>query len=223
MSDKIRSIRSICVLFELEDPVRALINKESNLDLKLQIANSDWVTAAVFAAAILMVMMLGDALVYAWPKGIPTSIWALLDAPVHWVLALLIVSPLLLHPALARHLWIWLAVATVAAVFIDLDHFVAARSFALEDALTLGNRPLAHSLLFAVAMAILTWVVSREPLGALLVLAVLLSHIVRDASHGGIPLWWPLRSSIEIPVPLYYALEIGLGWLVLWVARTNDW
>lgn len=170
-----------------------------------------------------MVMVLGDALVYAWPKGIPTSLWALLDAPVHWVLALLIVSPLLLHPALARHLWIWLGVATVCAVFIDLDHFIVARSFSLEDALTLGSRPLAHSLVFAVTVAALTWVVGREPLGALLVLVVVLSHIVRDASHGGVPLWWPWPSSIEIPVPLYYALEIGLGWIVLWAAHTYDW
>ena len=184
----------------------------------MQIVNSDWLNAAIFAAAILAVMVLGDALVYAWPKGIPTSIWALLDAPVHWVLALLIISPLLSHPALGRHLWLWVAVATVAAVLVDLDHFIAARSFSLADALALGSRPLAHSLLFAVAMAVLTWVVSREPLGALLVLVVLLSHIVRDGSHGGIPLWWPTRGSVDIPVPLYYALEIGLGWLVLWAA-----
>lgn len=184
----------------------------------MQIVNSDWLNAAIFAAAILAVMVLGDALVYASPKGIPTSIWALLDAPVHWVLALLIVSPLLSHPALGRHLWLWVAVATVAAVFVDLDHFIAARSFALEDALTLGNRPWAHSLFFAVAMAVITWVVSREPLGALLVLVVLLSHIVRDGSHGGIPLWWPAGGSVDIPVPLYYALEIGLGWIALWVA-----
>lgn len=186
--------------------------------MKVQMLNSDLLNAAIFAAAILAVMVLGDALVYAWPRGIPTSIWALLDAPVHWVLALLIVSPLLSHPALGRHLWLWVAVATVAAVLVDLDHFIAARSFALEDALTLGNRPWAHSLLFAMAMAVVAWMVSREPMGALLVLVVLLSHIVRDASHGSIPLWWPIHSRVEMPVPLYYALEIGLGWIVLGVA-----
>ncbi|MBI1297603.1 hypothetical protein GC175_21910 [bacterium] len=186
--------------------------------MKVQIVNSDVVNAAIFAASLLMVMVLGDALVYAWPKGVPTQLWALLDPPVHWVLALLIVSPLLSHPVLGRHLWLWVAVATVAAVLVDLDHFIAARSFSLADALALGSRPFAHSLLFVVAMAVVTWLVSREPVGALLVLVVLLSHIVRDGSHGGIPLWWPARGNVDIAVPLYYVLEIGLGWVVLWAA-----
>lgn len=188
------------------------------MSVKLQIVNSDVVSAAVFAVAIFGVMVLGDALVYSWPKGIPTQLWALLDSPVHWLLAILIVSPLLSHPALGRHLWIWVIVATAAAVFIDLDHFVAARSFALEDALALGSRPFGHSLVFVVAMTALTWLISRDPLGTLLVLVVLLSHIVRDASHGSIPLWWPVRSGVEIPLPLYYAIEIGLGWIVFWAA-----
>jgi hypothetical protein len=42
-------------------------------------------------------------------------------------------------------------------------------------------------------------------------LGVLLSHLVRDASHGGIPLWWPLPHSVTIPVPLYYAIQTAIG------------
>jgi hypothetical protein len=177
--------------------------------------------AVILSTAILMVMVLGDALVYSWPKWIPTQLWALLDSPVHLVLALLVVAPLFAHPAIARHLWIWLAVAAMAAVFVDFDHFIAARSFALEDALELGGRPIAHSLTFTVAMAALTWIISREPLGAILVLGVLLSHIVRDASHGTAPLWWPLPGSVTVPIPLYYAIEIGLGLTALWILEQS--
>ena len=187
----------------------------------MQSINSAMGSAVILAAAILMVMVLGDALVYSWPKGIPTQLWALLDSPVHLVLALLVVSPLFAHPAMERHLWIWLALAATAAVFVDLDHFIAARSLALEDALELGSRPLAHSLAFAVVMAVLTWIISREPLGAILVLGVLLSHIVRDASHGSVPLWWPLPTSVAVPLPLYYAIEIGMGLVALWILERS--
>ncbi len=193
------------------------MSQKSGVGAKVQSINSAMGSAVILSAAILMVMVLGDALVYSWPKGIPTQLWALLDSPVHLVLALLVVAPLFAHPAIQRHLWIWLAVAAMAAVLVDLDHFIAARSFALEDALELGGRPIAHSFAFAIAMAALTWIISREPLGAILVLGVLLSHMVRDASHGTAPLLWPLPTSVSVPIPLYYAIEIGMGWIALWI------
>lgn len=122
---------------------------------------NDLYRALLLSAAILATMVLGDALVYSWPKWAPQTVWALLDVPVHLILALLVISPLFAHPA------------------ISLD-----------------NRPFGHSLLIVLGLALLTLLISRQPLGALLILAALLSHIVRDASHGGIPLWWPLPGGV---------------------------
>jgi hypothetical protein len=156
------------------------------------------------------VMLLGDALLqYGRPSAIPAHYWALLDSPVHGLLALLVVSPLFRHPFFQRKLLGWLTVAALTAVLIDLDHVIAARSFSLIEITTLPNRPMIHSLLFASLFGLVALLLTRRPLAGWLIFAVLASHVLRDASTGATYFLWPL-SVDQLPVPAYYASQILL-------------
>lgn len=172
----------------------------------------------LFVTFILMVMIGGDALVYAWPESIPTTYWALLDPLVHAVLALAVVSPLFARPEVSAHLIRWIIIAGSVAVLIDVDHFFAARSLSLEDALNLDARPIAHSLLFVLVAALATFALTRQTSATFLIGIALLSHILRDASHGGIPFFWPLRGNLEISIPLYFCAQIGLGLIAAYLS-----
>jgi hypothetical protein len=155
-------------------------------------------------------MLLGDALLqYGRPSAIPAHYWALLDSPVHGLLALLVVSPLFRHPFFQRKLLGWLTVAALTAVFIDLDHVIAARSFSLIEITTLPNRPMIHSLLFASLFGLVALLLTRRPLAGWLIFAVLASHVLRDASTGATYFLWPL-SVDQLPIPAYYASQILL-------------
>jgi hypothetical protein len=159
---------------------------------------------------MLCVMAVGDALVFQWrPAWAPREVWALLDSPVHGALALLAVSPLWMREGSAVRRLDRAASAVVAAVFVDLDHFVAAGSFSVLQATSLGERPAAHSLLFAVGCGLLAWSLRRDPIDGWLISGVLASHILRDASTGSTPLLWPLAFD-QLSQPVYYAAQIGV-------------
>ncbi|KAL5020477.1 hypothetical protein ScPMuIL_003369 [Solemya velum] len=91
---------------------------------------------------------------------------------------------------------------------IDLDHFVAAKSLRLKDALSLTARPPLHSTTFVLATALSVWLLSYvfydKPLKKLsLILAVAwLSHHARDGTRRG--LWFqPFGSTPSLPMWLY--------------------
>lgn len=176
------------------------------------------------------VMLVGDALVFEWkPAFIPRSAWALLDSPVHAALALLVVAPLVFQMATRRgqhssptRLLARAGLTGLLAVFIDLDHFVAAGSFSVAQAITLaGGRPDTHSLLLALGCGLLALTLTRSPVDGWLVFAALASHILRDAASGGTPLLWPLPFDRLSPAA-YYTAELGLALIsrvvsLLWI------
>ncbi|HXF64616.1 MAG TPA: metal-dependent hydrolase [Caldilineaceae bacterium] len=173
---------------------------------------------------VVAVMAIGDAVVYAWPAWAPRPLWALLDPVVHVLLSVAVISPLLAHTALAGRAWLWVLAAAAATVLIDLDHFVAARTLSLAEALALPSRPPTHSLLFALGCAVITAALTRNLLGGGVVFGSLASHVLRDASHYGAPLLWPLVKQTTLSLPAYYAAHVGLcllaGIVAGWPFRT---
>nr|BAN20952.1 unkown protein [Riptortus pedestris] len=101
------------------------------------------------------------------------------------------------------------------ASVIDLDHFIAARSFKLKDAVSLGvRRPPLHatSVLICVVILFLTIgkVIKKNAMIRLsfLILVAVGSHHIRDAVRRG--LWFPpLGSTPPLPHAVYLAF-IGL-------------
>ncbi|MEN6410642.1 MAG: metal-dependent hydrolase [Anaerolineaceae bacterium] len=167
---------------------------------------------------ILLVMVSGDILVASGrPDWVPQHIWALTDVPVHILLGILVSIPLIVQNGWNRQTLLRLMLAGLAAMLIDLDHFMAAGSFSLFAATHLDYRPATHSLAFALLCFLIIWLITRNIRDGLLVFMALASHVVRDASGGGTPfLLFPFEVS-QIPVWIYYAAELGLS-LAAWMA-----
>lgn len=166
-------------------------------------------TGFITLAKIVLVMAVGDALVFSWrPENILRQYWSLLDSPVHAVLALLVVSPFFARRSCGG-LYRRIVTAGLFAVLLDLDHFVLSQSFSLYEATHLSGRPVTHSLLFALGCGLLVYLLTRSVRDAWLVSIVLASHVLRDASSGGTPYLWPI-SADHLAVPAYYAAEVGL-------------
>jgi len=182
----------------------------------------DYIALLIMIGLITLVMIIGDATVFSWPDSVPRVYWALLDPIVQAILTLLIVSPLLTHPKLSGRLMRWAIITVLVTVLLDLDHFVVARSFSLKDALNISARPAGHSLLFALASAFFArWLIGFRAAGWLILIA-LLSHIIRDASHGGVPLLWPLPpDKFLLSYPAYIATEISLFLFAALLAALN--
>ena len=165
-----------------------------------------------FPFLVVLTMVAGDALVFSWrPDWFPAHIWALLDAPVHVLLALLVVFPLYTRRAAPARMIRRFALASIAPFLIDLDHFIAAGSLSLYSATTLASgRPAAHSLLFALGLGLIAYLFSQDIGDGYLLFAVLASHVVRDASVGGTPFFlWPF-SFDQLSLPVYYVAQLNL-------------
>ncbi|XP_011687275.1 PREDICTED: transmembrane protein C5orf28 isoform X1 [Wasmannia auropunctata] len=94
------------------------------------------------------------------------------------------------------------------ASFIDLDHFVAARSWHIHDATHLQKRPFLHCTTVPILLWILFISLSSSFHSPLLehtswvILAAFLSHHIRDGTRRG--LWFcPFGSTRPIPYYLY--------------------
>ena len=105
------------------------------------------------------------------------------------------------------------------AMFVDIDHFIEAKSFKLENALKLQHRPFLHNSTIPLVLTFLVILVNfctnksvifqQVKLYGSMVIVALFSHHLRDASRRG--LWFgPFISSLPVPYPLYIALTIGL-------------
>jgi hypothetical protein len=157
---------------------------------------------------MLALLVIADVLVERRPFWSRTF-WALFDVLIHGVVALVIGFPLLRACQTARQSTLLLVTMFLAATLIDLDHFVAAGSFALSDALSLSMRPPTHSLSFAVILGSLATLISRNPLVGWGIFASVSSHVLRDAAGGITSIVWPLPLQ-SIPRWTYYAGEVGL-------------
>jgi hypothetical protein len=112
----------------------------------------------------------------------------------------------------------FVALATLSAVAIDLDHVVAARSTSLIPCMTMPNRPASHSVL---TVGIVSYAVERIWPGSQSGLAIVLglgSHLLRDLATGGAPLFIP-RRIIEVPRPPVASMMLALGFFGRWYAR----
>jgi membrane-bound metal-dependent hydrolase YbcI (DUF457 family) len=92
-----------------------------------------------------------------------------------------------------------LTTAVVAALVIDLDHAVAARSVRIRDTTALATRPQTHSLVTAVATGTVVGV-AAGPLHGWAAFGALVSHLLHDAGDKAAPtpLLWPFRPARQL-------------------------
>jgi len=123
---------------------------------------------------------------------------------IHGCLTLLVVLPIVWR---SRNRAAMAALAFLGGPALDLDHVVAAGSFRAQALENLGHRPFIHSLLFALVATALALVISRRPLVAWAVFAVIGSHLLFDAAGGGEYWLWPLTRPDSIP---WLACPVGV-------------
>src|SRR5690242_18597976 len=98
--------------------------------------------AVIGTGAAIACSMFGDALTFRMYSMLSR---ALMDDASHGIVAGLTWLATSSSNNIPCHIKIlYAALATFFAVAIDLDHFVAARSWSLKDALNLSNRPFLH-------------------------------------------------------------------------------
>ena len=116
------------------------------------------------------------------------------DPLVHALIAAAVVAPLA-----ARTDRRVLATAVTAAVAIDLDHVIAARSVRVSATTALAQRPVSHSLLAAALTGALL-AAAAGPWHGWAAFAALGSHLLHDAGDRAAPtpLLWPLRPAGQI-------------------------
>ena len=114
---------------------------------------------------------------------------AVIDEFFHSMIALFVNFPLLLDRGFDVKS---LALGILPAVLIDLDHFVASRSFSFAKSMSLAMRPRGHSFLF-VTIVFLVFLLFLPFELAWLIFSAMLSHLFFDSlGYGyGTPLLWP--------------------------------
>jgi membrane-bound metal-dependent hydrolase YbcI (DUF457 family) len=143
--------------------------------------------------------------------------WPLLTSPdhptlsavgavlIHGSISLVVVLPIVLR---SNRRALFAVLAFIGGSALDLDHVVAAGSLRPQALETLHHRPDTHSLLLAVALALLAFALTRRKLVAWSVFAVIVSHLLFDAA-GGDEYWlYPLRHPDSIP---WLACPIGIA------------
>ena len=112
----------------------------------------------------------------------------------HAALAALVVSPLA-----ARTDSRVLRTAVAAALVIDVDHVVAARSARVRDTTALAARPRTHSLLTAAGVGCALWA-AAGPWHGWAAFAALGSHLLHDAGDRAAPtpVLWPWRPARQL-------------------------
>lgn len=150
----------------------------------------------------------------AWPflsdpnHPVLSAVWAVF---IHGVIGLIVVAPLIWH---SRHRIGYGLIAFVGGSALDLDHVIAAGSINPRALETLhGGRPVTHSLLFVVALSLLT-LVAWPPLARVLrgsraqrsrwiaawsVFAVNCAHVLFDAAGGSEQILYPSTAVHGIP------------------------
>jgi membrane-bound metal-dependent hydrolase YbcI (DUF457 family) len=115
------------------------------------------------------------------------------DPVQHAMIAAVVVAPL---AARDRRV---LGTAVTAALVIDVDHAVAARSVRVRDTTALAQRPPTHSLLTAAAVGSLV-AAAAGPAHGWAVFAALGSHLLHDAGDRAAPtpVLWPFRPARQL-------------------------
>ncbi|KAL6432297.1 hypothetical protein ACFW04_006736 [Cataglyphis niger] len=109
------------------------------------------------------------------------------------------------------------------ASFIDLDHFIEARSWHIHDATHLQKRPFLHCTTVPIILWVLLNFLSKTfhspsilEHTSWVILASFLSHHIRDGTRRG--LWFcPFGSTRPIPYYLYVSLCMFLPYILYWL------
>jgi hypothetical protein len=165
-----------------------------------------------FTALLLVLLMLVSDFTDNWWRGNITRMqWLVLDTTLQTIISIIVAAPLLLHPLFRHRFPVWLAALVLVIAALDLDHFVAAGSLRLEDALSLPYRPVSHSLGFALLLGLAGLALTRRWQAGLLFFTGLSAHILHDVQNSGAPLFWPLSSeTIFLPFMLYLLMNLAL-------------
>ena len=143
-----------------------------------------------------------------------------LDPLAHVVLAIIVVFPWIVALQLPSF---HLPLAAASAVLIDIDHLVAAGSLSVKDAITLPMRPVSHSVLFCLGLAVILGLIARRLSVMGIVFIALLTHVSRDATSGGTPWLWPLVQAPRIPMGLHIGLWLTVAISgVFWTRRSQQ-
>jgi membrane-bound metal-dependent hydrolase YbcI (DUF457 family) len=119
--------------------------------------------------------------------------------------------------------WGWppIIAATLAGIFLDIDHAVAAASLDPAGMMGLGVRPPTHSLLAAALLGVLAWPVLGRGIGFAVASGVA-AHVVEDAlGPPGVPLLFPLwaERQVVLPAPLALLTIVALSAASLWLGQ----
>ncbi|HLW95852.1 MAG TPA: metal-dependent hydrolase [Solirubrobacteraceae bacterium] len=135
----------------------------------------------------------------AWPflsdpsHPLLSAVWAV---AIHGVICLAAIAPIVWR---SRRRALYAALAFVGGSAIDLDHFIAAGSLNLHTIETMSGRPDTHSLIFAVALALLALALTRQPLAGWSVFAVTVAHLLFDAAGGSEHFFYPFSALDGLP------------------------
>jgi membrane-bound metal-dependent hydrolase YbcI (DUF457 family) len=130
---------------------------------------------------------------------------------IHGGISLFVVLPIVLR---SNKRVLYGVLAFIGGPAVDLDHVVAAGSFRPHALETLNHRPDTHSLLFALVLTLLTYIITRSKQVSWSILAIFVSHLLFDAA-GGDEYWlYPLKHPNSIP---WLACPAGIA-LLFWVS-----
>lgn len=108
--------------------------------------------------------------------------------------------------------------------FIDVDHFLTARSWKLSDIISLNKRPFLHCTTIPILLwviLILSSIILNSPLlneSAWIISASFLSHHIRDGTRRG--LWFcPFGSTQPIPYYIYISITMALPYILYWLMQ----
>jgi len=148
------------------------------------------------------------------------------------------------HGLIALYSWLlivdmevtpWIAVNSIFCFFIsccvDVDHFIAAGSWKLKDALRLKSRPPFHStsILLPHVILVISELISKQSTGErkrkmewiILSFTAVMTHHLRDAYRRG--LWfWPFGSTPPLTTPVYIISTLSVPFVVSHIRRHFD-
>uniref|UniRef100_A0A2M4BZQ0 Transmembrane protein 267 n=1 Tax=Anopheles marajoara TaxID=58244 RepID=A0A2M4BZQ0_9DIPT len=148
----------------------------------------------------------------------PALLRAFIDNATHALIGLIagdiVLGSVKQHHLTRQEYCILLLEAAIVSSFIDLDHFIEAKSIRLQDATNLDRRPFLHNSAICVLIFILVIVLQRMDSNGLLSIASAMAlgafstHHTRDATRRGI--WFKVpyleTSTPAIPYTVYLAL-----------------
>jgi membrane-bound metal-dependent hydrolase YbcI (DUF457 family) len=124
----------------------------------------------------------------------PSRLQIYTDPLQHALIAAAVAAPLV--PVAGRRV---VATAVAAALVIDVDHAVAARSMTIRATTSLATRPRTHSLLTALGAGGLVGV-AAGPVHGWAAFGGLVSHLLHDAGDRAAPtpMLWPIRPARQL-------------------------